>query len=40
MTATTPAHQLRKGQHVMFFTDAGASAESGIPTFRVELTGL
>lgn len=40
MTCTTPAHQLRKAQHVMVFTGAGASAESGIPTFRDALTGL
>ncbi|CAI8731401.1 MULTISPECIES: SIR2 family NAD-dependent protein deacylase [Pseudomonas syringae group] len=40
MTATTLAHQLRKAQHVMVFTGAGASAESGIPTFRDALTGI
>lgn len=40
MTATTLAHQLRIAQHVMVFTGAGASAESGIPTFRDALTGL
>lgn len=32
--------QLRDAQHVVVFTGAGASAESGIPTFRDALTGL
>jgi NAD-dependent deacetylase len=39
MTSTL-ALQLRKAQHVVVFTGAGASAESGIPTFRDALTGL
>jgi len=34
------AQQLRTAQHVVVFTGAGASAESGIPTFRDALTGL
>ena len=31
---------LRSAQHVMVFSGAGVSAESGIPTFRDSLTGL
>ena len=31
---------LRKAHHVVVFTGAGVSAESGIPTFRDRLTGL
>lgn len=31
---------LQKAQHVVVFTGAGVSAESGIPTFRDSLTGL
>ncbi|WP_256355407.1 NAD-dependent deacylase [Pseudomonas sp. PDM33] len=31
---------LRKARHVVVFTGAGVSAESGIPTFRDRLTGL
>jgi NAD-dependent deacetylase len=31
---------LRKARKVVFFTGAGISAESGIPTFRDKLTGL
>lgn len=31
---------LRKAKHVVVFTGAGISAESGIPTFRDKLTGL
>jgi NAD-dependent deacetylase len=31
---------LRHAKHVVVFTGAGASAESGIPTFRDALTGL
>ncbi len=31
---------LKKAQHVVVFTGAGVSAESGIPTFRDALTGL
>ncbi|MDO8264130.1 MAG: NAD-dependent deacylase [Gallionella sp.] len=32
--------RLRAAKHVMVFTGAGVSAESGIPTFRDTLTGL
>lgn len=31
---------LREAEHVLVFTGAGVSAESGIPTFRDALTGL
>lgn len=31
---------LRRARHVVIFTGAGVSAESGIPTFRDALTGL
>lgn len=31
---------LRRARHVLVFTGAGVSAESGIPTFRDTLTGL
>ncbi len=31
---------LHSAKHVMVFTGAGVSAESGIPTFRDSLTGL
>src|SRR4051794_38522080 len=31
---------LRNARHVVVFTGAGVSAESGIPTFRDALTGL
>jgi NAD-dependent protein deacetylase/lipoamidase len=31
---------LRQAQHVLVFTGAGVSAESGIPTFRDAMTGL
>ncbi|MGY1449378.1 SIR2 family NAD-dependent protein deacylase [Pseudomonas chlororaphis] len=31
---------LRQAEHIMVFTGAGISAESGIPTFRDRLTGL
>ena len=31
---------LQKAKHVVVFTGAGVSAESGIPTFRDSLTGL
>lgn len=34
------AQALRAAQHVVVFTGAGVSAESGIPTFRDALTGL
>ncbi|MEE4086392.1 NAD-dependent deacylase [Pseudomonas viridiflava] len=40
MTTSILAQQLRTAQHVVIFTGAGASAESGIPTFRDALTGL
>ncbi|MGX9764457.1 MULTISPECIES: SIR2 family NAD-dependent protein deacylase [Pseudomonas] len=40
MMTSALALQLRKAQHVVVFTGAGASAESGIPTFRDALTGL
>ncbi|PRA33652.1 SIR2 family NAD-dependent protein deacylase [Pseudomonas poae] len=40
MISSTRAHQLRGAKHVVVFTGAGASAESGIPTFRDALTGL
>lgn len=40
MATETLSQQLRKAQHVVVFTGAGASAESGIPTFRDALTGL
>lgn len=33
-------HCIRDAQHVVFFTGAGVSAESGIPTFRDAQTGL
>lgn len=32
--------RLRRARHVLVFTGAGVSAESGIPTFRDALTGL
>lgn len=31
---------LQNAQHIVVFTGAGVSAESGIPTFRDSLTGL
>lgn len=34
------ARHLREAGHVLVFTGAGVSAESGIPTFRDALTGL
>ena len=40
MTTSTLDQQLRDARHVVVFTGAGASAESGIPTFRDALTGL
>lgn len=40
MTNSTPAQRLREAKHVVVFTGAGASAESGIPTFRDALIGL
>ncbi|WNI06469.1 Sir2 family NAD-dependent protein deacetylase [Pseudomonas putida] len=32
--------RLRRAHHVVVFTGAGVSAESGIPTFRDALSGL
>lgn len=40
MTISPLAERLRNAQHVVAFTGSGASAESGIPTFRDALTGL
>jgi NAD-dependent deacetylase len=40
MRAQTPEAALRAARHVVVFTGAGVSAESGIPTFRDALTGL
>ncbi|MFS0828055.1 SIR2 family NAD-dependent protein deacylase [Pseudomonas phoenicis] len=40
MTMDAAARSLREAKHVVVFTGAGASAESGIPTFRDALTGL
>ena len=40
MVTSTLAQRLRDARHVVVFTGAGASAESGIPTFRDALTGL
>ena len=40
MTINSLAERLREAQHILVFTGAGASAESGIPTFRDALTGL
>lgn len=40
MTMDAAARLLREAKHVVVFTGAGASAESGIPTFRDALTGL
>lgn len=40
MTTSVLAQQLREAKHVLVFTGAGASAESGIPTFRDALIGL
>lgn len=36
----SPAERLRNCRHLLVFTGAGVSAESGIPTFRDALTGL
>lgn len=36
----SPSAALRRARHVVVFTGAGVSAESGIPTFRDALTGL
>lgn len=40
MPLTTIAKLLQEAKHVVIFTGAGVSAESGIPTFRDALTGL
>ncbi len=40
MITSSLTERLRKAQHIVVFTGAGASAESGIPTFRDALTGL
>ena len=32
--------QIRAAQHIVIFTGAGMSQESGIPTFRDTMTGL
>lgn len=40
MTTITLAQQLPEAQHVVVFTGAGTSAESGIPTFPDALSGL
>ena len=40
MAMDAAACGLRDAKHVVVFTGAGASAESGIPTFRDALTGL
>jgi NAD-dependent deacetylase len=31
---------LQKAKKVVFFTDAGISADSGIPTYREKLSGI
>lgn len=40
MTSPAFVDALRNTQHLVVFTGAGVSAESGIPTFRDSLTGL
>ncbi|VVO40527.1 SIR2 family NAD-dependent protein deacylase [Pseudomonas fluorescens] len=40
MTFSTVIQRLREAKRVVVFTGAGASAESGIPTFRDALSGL
>lgn len=40
MIPATLLNALRSADHVVVFTGAGVSAESGIPTFRDSLTGL
>lgn len=40
MNINTTAQLLREAKHVVVFSGAGASAESGIPTFRDALSGL
>lgn len=40
MPISTIVKLLQEAKHVVIFTGAGVSAESGIPTFRDALTGL
>ena len=40
MATDTVTQRLLEAKHVVVFTGAGASAESGIPTFREALVGL
>lgn len=40
MSISAIAQRLKQAKHVIVFTGAGVSAESGIPTFRDALTGL
>ncbi len=40
MATDTVTQRLQEAKHVVVFTGAGASAESGIPTFREALVGL
>lgn len=40
MITCTVVQHLREAQHIVAFTGAGTSAESGIPTFRGAMTGL
>lgn len=40
VTSSSLIDTLHKAQHIVVFTGAGVSAESGIPTFRDALTGL
>lgn len=40
MIPATLLNALRSASHIVVFTGAGVSAESGIPTFRDSLTGL
>lgn len=40
MPISTIAKLLKEARHVVIFTGAGVSAESGIPTFREALSGL
>ncbi|TFZ32648.1 NAD-dependent deacylase, partial [Pseudomonas syringae] len=39
MSTSTRTQQVREAKHVVVFTGAGASAESGIPPFRDSMTG-
>ena len=40
MSISTIVKRLQAAKHIVVFTGAGVSAESGIPTFRDALTGL